>query len=699
MLIAPRLVALYPFAPALGHSPRPSHALPTSRSPTAPPHLRKTEVKALCARHNLVIVAERRTSKAEGWRADILALVLLSLIKVRVSAGVFEVTLVRVYEERRSVGVLWDAAGEMRELGQTSGKVYCGAASGDSGRRRGWRARARVGTLLGSAAGRMVSLLCGTEVEARGGRSKYSHGVGCRWCGSLPRPARARWCSSFLSRDAPILMPPAVSVPLTARFLFLLCFPSPSALPGLSKIRLVDLVYVTLSSLNRHATAALPDVQCVARALKQIARWVEVDAKAEVWAQRGRGAAAGGRGHDKACRWDRGIVLRSASSPKPALSSATAASPPTISRPVLLLVGRRPTKITSTSPVPRTRKPFQNPLRLLFNPDILILLSLNGLTYSELSQTHNWRVWSATSGKLLNWDYQRVRRSILAESEKTTAQDKLKFPIEKTCFVASCAAYGWCIKKRVSIAGLLGFLVAVGLFTMAIMNAAQTLILDLVPSQGSSVTACNNLVRCALSATLVAVIQPILSALGAGWTVSREEEAEGSGGAGSIGADPTRKWACVVVSNLIQNDPSTRRLLQVRGTNIVGALITRLTDSEEGVAIEALGALRNLCINGGYDICAEIYNKSILAPSAATTRIPDPSPPFIFRCRVILVQYQIQPSLGSRSSDSNFTGRKRTNIIQPKSLLRYHGAGSSENVSLWIPGFPNDPVASASSEL
>jgi hypothetical protein len=51
-----------------------------------------------------------------------------------------------------------------------------------------------------------------------------------------------------------------------------------------------------------------------------------------------------------------------------------------------------------------------------------------------------------------------------------------------------------------------------------------------------------------------------------------------------------RKWACVAVSNLIQNDPSTRRLLQ--GKNIVGALITRLTDSEEEVVVEAVGALR-----------------------------------------------------------------------------------------------------------
>jgi len=51
-----------------------------------------------------------------------------------------------------------------------------------------------------------------------------------------------------------------------------------------------------------------------------------------------------------------------------------------------------------------------------------------------------------------------------------------------------------------------------------------------------------------------------------------------------------RKWACVAVANLIQNDSSTRRLLQ--GKNVVGALITRLTDSEEEVNFEAVGALR-----------------------------------------------------------------------------------------------------------
>ncbi|CUA76366.1 HEAT repeat-containing protein 3 [Mus musculus] [Rhizoctonia solani] len=73
-----------------------------------------------------------------------------------------------------------------------------------------------------------------------------------------------------------------------------------------------------------------------------------------------------------------------------------------------------------------------------------------------------------------------------------------------------------------------------------------------------------------------------------------------------------RTWACAAVSNLIQNDPATRRLLQ--GKNVVGALITRLSDSSEEVAAEATGALRNLCIDGGFEICAEMFNKGIMGP-------------------------------------------------------------------------------------
>ena len=71
-------------------------------------------------------------------------------------------------------------------------------------------------------------------------------------------------------------------------------------------------------------------------------------------------------------------------------------------------------------------------------------------------------------------------------------------------------------------------------------------------------------------------------------------------------ADPVeRKWACVAVSNLIHNDPSTRRLLQ--GKNVVGTLIGRLTDSEEEVVVEAAGALR--CVLSVFLFQVSIFKK------------------------------------------------------------------------------------------
>jgi tRNA A37 threonylcarbamoyladenosine dehydratase len=63
---------------------------------------------------------------------------------------------------------------------------------------------------------------------------------------------------------------------------------------GVARLRLIDFDYVTLSSLNRHATAGLadvgtPKVQCVARALRGIAPFVQVEPRIELW----RGGAEG----------------------------------------------------------------------------------------------------------------------------------------------------------------------------------------------------------------------------------------------------------------------------------------------------------------------------------------------------------------------------------------------------------------------
>lgn len=57
---------------------------------------------------------------------------------------------------------------------------------------------------------------------------------------------------------------------------------------GVAKIRLIDFDYVTLSSLNRHAAAVLsdvgaPKVKCLKRAIGEFARWVDVDARVDIW--------------------------------------------------------------------------------------------------------------------------------------------------------------------------------------------------------------------------------------------------------------------------------------------------------------------------------------------------------------------------------------------------------------------------------
>ncbi|KAJ6616625.1 major facilitator superfamily domain-containing protein [Mycena sp. CBHHK59/15] len=225
-------------------------------------------------------------------------------------------------------------------------------------------------------------------------------------------------------------------------------------------------------------------------------------------------------------------------------------TPPAIYRPLLPIIRRKKARSTN---IRLPRKPFQNPLRLLLNPDILILLGFNGLicavfygvvssistvfhaAYPALNETQiglcflaiggGMLLGSVTFGKILDWDYQRVKKSI-SEAKPDAMSHDSSFPIEKArmrlmpilvaIYVGCCSGYGWCIEKKQTLLRTLYH--PVGFLSIAIMNGTQTLILDLVPEQGSSVTACNNLVRCALSAAMVACIQLILTALGSGWT-------------------------------------------------------------------------------------------------------------------------------------------------------------------------------------
>ena len=106
----------------------PMQADPSSQrspSPRVLKTIKKTEVEVLCHQHNPVsssfhsprmrihsssksVLAAKKAQQQDKIRNALYALPPMSRIKLRVSAGVFEVTLVRVIEETGSVEVLWD---------------------------------------------------------------------------------------------------------------------------------------------------------------------------------------------------------------------------------------------------------------------------------------------------------------------------------------------------------------------------------------------------------------------------------------------------------------------------------------------------------------------------------------------------------------------------------------------------------------
>jgi hypothetical protein len=103
----------------------------------------------------------KKANKQDRIRKDLLALAPMSRIKIRVSAGIFEVSLVRVVEESKSVEVLWDR-GIRREFkwgsvvfgnleGQTIGQKPAEAAPelerAYFSNSRGYRSLSRVVTL------------------------------------------------------------------------------------------------------------------------------------------------------------------------------------------------------------------------------------------------------------------------------------------------------------------------------------------------------------------------------------------------------------------------------------------------------------------------------------------------------------------------------------------------------------------------
>jgi hypothetical protein len=75
------------------------------------------------------VAAAKKANKQDRIRQDLIALPPMTRIKIRVSAGVFEVSLLRVLEPSKSVEVVWDR-GIKREF--KWGSVVFGSTDGQT---------------------------------------------------------------------------------------------------------------------------------------------------------------------------------------------------------------------------------------------------------------------------------------------------------------------------------------------------------------------------------------------------------------------------------------------------------------------------------------------------------------------------------------------------------------------------------------
>ncbi|KAL1932431.1 hypothetical protein VTP01DRAFT_8109 [Rhizomucor pusillus] len=160
-------------------------------------------------------------------------------------------------------------------------------------------------------------------------------------------------------------------------------------------------------------------------------------------------------------------------------------------------------------------------------PDLYGLNQLQvGLCY--LVQGFGCILGSFSAGRLLDHDYRVFarKRGLDAETKKG-AKIPLDFPIYwarlRTTWIQSgviqivTIIYGWMLWIHAHLVVPLILQFFMGFSLIGIFNGIQTLLVDLFPGKGASISASNNLARCILGAILSVVIEPGFQNIGTGW--------------------------------------------------------------------------------------------------------------------------------------------------------------------------------------
>jgi MFS family permease len=132
------------------------------------------------------------------------------------------------------------------------------------------------------------------------------------------------------------------------------------------------------------------------------------------------------------------------------------------------------------------------------------------------------------NGKLQDWNYVRVAQAGGFTVDRKRGDDLRTFPIEKArldivwpLLYVGCVAmigFGWTLETRTHLAAPLILTFVMALSMTACYNSMNILLVDLYPQSPSTASAANNLTRCLMGAGGSAIIEPLISAIGKGWS-------------------------------------------------------------------------------------------------------------------------------------------------------------------------------------
>ncbi|CAF9930759.1 hypothetical protein IMSHALPRED_008275 [Imshaugia aleurites] len=200
---------------------------------------------------------------------------------------------------------------------------------------------------------------------------------------------------------------------------------------------------------------------------------------------------------------------------------------------------------------------IQHPLncfRIIFYKDSFLVLSMHGLfymidycvqttipsTYKDIYHFNAFEIGLAYLprgfgivaggyfvGKWMDHNYKITAHRIGHHVDRIRGDSLDHFPIERArsrgtwwlLFISTCAltGYGWAIDKHghVSITLILQFVL--GFLGTCFYTIYNTLLVDIWPQSPSTAAAAASVVRCALAASGVAIVQPLIDAMGKAW--------------------------------------------------------------------------------------------------------------------------------------------------------------------------------------